>query len=253
MRVFLQKFDSLLTSSTTSPKHLFLNNGRCDEDKTSAEQKQSERERSAKEKKMEAAINDLQEQLQSEKDSATETSFLVEMKDKQMQEALDKHANSIKALQELLQSEKDNSTKARTLADEKEKELQSVLEKGVKRHDDLERMVQREKDNAAKSQAMVDQKEQELQSALKELNVLKDKLEIQSSPSTQCTTEESSARVIKSGKVHNLVALFSKNECNGKLAMQYSSFLKLLRLIGKLRMLHNSTGFVLLATLYNST
>ena len=64
---------------------------------------------------MEAAINDLQEQLQSEKDSATETSVLVEMKDKQMQEALDKHVNSIKALQELLQSEKDNSAKARAL------------------------------------------------------------------------------------------------------------------------------------------
>ena len=223
MRVFLQKFDSLQTSSTTSPKHLFLNNGRlhasCDEDKTSAEQKQSERERSTKEKKMEAVINDLQEQLRCEKDSATKTRVLVEMKDKQMQEALDKHANSIKALQELLQSEKDNSTKARALTDEKEKELQLVLEKGVKEHDDLERIVQREKENAAKAQAMVDQKEQELQSVLKELNILKDKLEMQSSPSTQSTSEESSARVIKPGKVHNLVALFSKNECNGKLAL----------------------------------
>ena len=62
-----------------------------------------------------------------------------------------------------------------------------VLEKVVKEHDDLERIVQREK---AKAQAMVDQKEQELQSALKELNILKDKLEMQSSSSTQSTTGE---------------------------------------------------------------
>ena len=140
-----------------------------------------------------------------------------------MQEAFDKHANSIKALQELLRSEKDNSTKARALADEKEKELQLVLEKGVKEHDDLERMVQHEKDSAAKAQAMVDQ-----QSALEELKILKDKLESQPSYSTQSsesTSEESSARVIKPGKVHNLVALFSKNEYNGMLAMQYSKLI----------------------------
>ena len=91
--------------------------------------------------------------------------------------------------------------------------MQLVLEKGIKEHDE------REKDNAAKLQAMVAQKEQELQSALKELNILKDKLEMQLSPSTQSTTEESSARMIKSGKVHNLVALCSKNKYNGKLAM----------------------------------
>ena len=166
---------------------------------------------------MKAAISELQEQLRSEKESATEASILAKMKDKQLQEAVDKHANSIKALQELLQSEKDNSTKARTLAVEKEKELQMALEKGVKEHDDLERMVEHEKDNAAKAQAMVDQKEQELQSALRELNILKNNLQIQLSQSAQSFTEESSAGVIKPGKVHNLVALFSKNESNGKL------------------------------------
>ena len=205
MDAFLQKFDSL------------LDNGRlhvlCDKEKANADQKWSEGERSTKEKEMEAAINELREQLQSERESVTKTSILAEMKDKQLQEALDKHANSIKALQELLQSEKDNSTKARTLANEKEKELQLALEKGVKEHDDLERMVQHEKGNAAKAQAMVDQKEQELQSALKELNIMKNKLQMQS----QSSTKGRSARVIKPGKVHNLVALFSSNKSNGKL------------------------------------
>ena len=175
-------------------------------------QSQSERERRVKEVEIEGAINELQEQLRSEKES-------TKMKEKEFQEALDKHANSIKTLQELLQSEKDNCVKVKSLADVKERELQVALEKGVKEHNDLEKMVQYEKDNAAKVQAVVNQKEQELQSALKELDMMKNKLQMKSAPA-QSTTKKTSAMGIKPGKVHNLVALFSRNESNGKL-LQY--------------------------------
>lgn len=166
-------------------------------------------------KEMEAKVIKLQELLQSEKESATEVSISAEMKEKQLQEALDEHTGNIKILQQLLESEKESSLKAKGLADEKQKELQLALEKGVKENDDLEKLVQQEKDNAARAQTVVDQKEQELQSALQELNILKSKLQLKSQPVQ--STEGSTARIIKPGKVHNLVALFSRSESSGKL------------------------------------
>ena len=142
-------------------------------------------------------------------------SISTEMKEKQLQEALDKHTGSIKILQQLLQSEKESNLMAKSLADEKQKELQLALDEGVKENDDLEKMVQQEKDNAVRAQAVVDQKEKELQSALQELNVLKSKLQMQSQP--EQPTKDGAARMIKPGKVHNLVALFSRSESTGKL------------------------------------
>ena len=164
---------------------------------------------------METKVIELQELLLSEKESATKMSVSAEMKEREVQEALDKHTGSIKILQQLLESEKENSVKAKSLADEKQKELQLALEKGVQENDDLEKMVQQEKDNAARAQAAVDQKEKELQSALQELNILKNKLQMGSQPAQ--STEDSTAGIIKPGKVHNLVALFSRSESTGKL------------------------------------
>lgn len=163
------------------------------------------------EKEMEAKISNLQEQLRSEKESATKMGTSAEMKEKQLQEALDKHIDNVKTLEQMLQSEKERSTKAKSLAEEKQKELQLALEKGIKENDDLEKMVQNEKDNAARAQAMVDQKEKELQSALKELNILKNKLQMQPAQSTEGSN---ATGIIKPGKVHNLVALFSRSESN---------------------------------------
>ena len=206
--------------------HLCLNSNNCcrllDSEELNYDQKQSqsEREENVKEVEMKAAINELQEKLQSEKES-------TEMKEKEFQEALDKHVYNVKILQELLQSEKDNCTKAKSLADEKERELQMALEKGVKEHDDLEKIVRHEKDNAAKAQAMVNQKEQELQSALKELDILKNKLQMKSLPA-QSTTKESNTWVIKPGKVNNLIAYFSRNESNGKVALHALTISKLI-------------------------
>ena len=209
-------------------QYLFLENGQLqaavdDKETSNTDQKQFKRNAVAKvqtsttEKvtRLQSTIDDLQSQLQSEKESATKMSVSAEMKEKHLQEALDKHTGSIKMLQQLLQCEKESNLMAKSLADEKQKELQLALEKGVKENDDLEKMVQQEKDNAARAQAVVDQKEKELQSALQELNVLKSKLQMQSQP--EQPTEDGAARMIKPGKVHNLVALFSRSESTGKL------------------------------------